>query len=169
MPQYIKEASESDIQSKSAQTKTPQKVTSSNNSTKAILLLLFCAGITLLGDAIYENFQINTKKDTNHLELLSQDHFVSRDMYELDKSGKIPSSFFHLKNIKWSYYDTDLQKQIPEKSLPFKTSPDGDYDLEVDAFSSPQKTGKIVILQMSLIDDRTKNKIFELSRNYEIK
>ena len=97
-----------------------------------------------------------------------ENHFVSRDLHEMYRKGQIPKHFFNLKSIKWSYYDSELKTQIPEEVLPFKASSTGAYNLEIDAFSSPKKTSKIAVLQMNLIEVKTGNKIWELSRNYEI-
>lgn len=132
---------------------------------KWILFLLLLTGIGLLSESVYQKFVPSVEQ----IEMQSQSHFVSRDLYAMYKKGQIPKYFFQLKNIKWSYYDEDLRTEIPEGSIPFKTSIRGAYNLEIDAFSSPQKSSKIAVLQMSLIEIKSGNKIWELSRNYEIK
>ena len=135
------------------------------NPTKWILFILLITGIGLLSESLYQNFIPSVEQ----IEMHSQSHFVSRDFYRLYKKGEIPKYFFQLKNIKWSYHDDELKDQIPEESIPFKTSIGGLYNLEVDAFSSIQKNSKIAVLQMNLIEVKTGNKIWELSRNYEIR
>jgi hypothetical protein len=135
-----------------------------SSATRWIFFILLVAGIGLLSESLYQKFI----PSVDQIEMQSQSHFVSRDFYEMYKKGQVPKYFFQLRNIKWSYYDEELKSQIPQESLPFKTSTGGAYNLEVDAFSSPQKTSKIAVLQMSLIEVKTGNKVWELSRNYEI-
>jgi hypothetical protein len=141
-----------------------QDATNSPQTTKWILFLLLLTGVGLLSESLYEKFI----PSVTQIEMQSQSHFVSRDLYEMYKKGEIPKYFFQLKNIKWSYYDEELKKQIPMESIPFKTSMAGAYNLEIDAFSSSKKTSKIAVLQMNLIEVKSGNKIWELSRNYEI-
>ncbi len=75
---------------------------------------------------------------------------------------------FQLKNIKWSYHDKELKTQIPTETFPFKTTLGGQYNLDIDAFSSKKESSKIVILQLNLIEIKSGDKVWELSRNYEI-
>lgn len=135
-----------------------------SHPTKWIFFLLLIAGIGFLSESLYQNFVPSIEQ----IEMNSQSHFVSRDLYQMYKKGQVPKYFFQLKKIKWSYYDEELKLQIPEESIPFKTVLNGLYSLEVDAFSSPQDDSKIAILQMSLIEIQSGNKVWELSRNYEI-
>ncbi len=132
---------------------------------KWILFTFLIAGIGLLSESIYESFM----PSVDQIEMQSLNHFVSKDLYETYKEGLIPKSFFQLREITWSYYDDDLKMKIPPESIPFKTSAGGLYKLEVDAFSSQKEDTKIAILQMNLIEIKSGNKVWELSRNYEIK
>jgi hypothetical protein len=136
-----------------------------NETIKWMLLLVFLAGAGLISESIYENFF----PSVNQIEMGSKNHFVSVDFYELYKQGKIPKFFFQIKKIKWNYIDQSLKDEIPELSLPFKEKPYGLYNLEVEAFSSSHEKIKIAVLQMSLIEIKSGNKIWELSRSYEIK
>ena len=131
---------------------------------KWFFFILLVAGIALLSESLYER----STPPVVQMEMQSQSHFVSRDLYDLYKKGQIPKFFFNLRSIKWSYYDDELRKQIPEEVLPFKATSNGAYNLEVDAFSSQKTNSKIAILQMNLIEIKSGNKIWELSRNYEI-
>lgn len=138
---------------------------SQSQAIKWILFTFLIAGLGLLSESIYEKFI----PSVDQIEMQSQNHFVSKDLYEMYKKGQIPKSFFQLKDIKWSYYDETLKTQIPPESIPFKTSVGGIYKLEVDAFSTPSNNMKIAIIQMNLIEIKSGNKVWELSRNYEVK
>ncbi len=138
--------------------------TKKSRLTKWILFILLVTGIGLLSESFYQN----SVPSIQQIEMQSQSHFVSRDFHQLNKKGQIPKYFFQIRNIKWSYHDQDLKKDIPEESIPFRATASGLYNLEIDAFSSQQKTSKIAVIQMNLIDIKTGNKIWELSRNYEI-
>lgn len=139
----------------------------SSQPTRWILFILLITGVGLFSEALYQK----SIPLIDHIDLRSKTptHFVTRDLSTLSNTGKLPKYFFQLKNIKWSYYDEELKQQIPVESLPFKTTSNGLYNLEVDAFSSSQKTPKVTIIQMSLIEIKSGNKVWELSRNYEIK
>ena len=149
---------------KQSQQKPPGLNKQKPGLTNWILFLLLVTGVGLLAESFYQN----SVPSVQHTEMQSQRHFVSRDLHQLYKKGQIPKYFFQLKNIKWSYHDEDLRKDIPEESIPFKATASGLYNLEIDAFSSQQKTSKIAVIQMNLIEVKTGNKIWELSRNYEI-
>lgn len=169
--QKIKEPEASSQNPYSSSLNTKSKLETSGSGTsqsqpiKWILFTFLIAGLGLLSESVYEKFIPSVEQ----IEMQSQNHFVSKDLYEMYKKGQIPKSFFQLKDIKWSYYDETLKTQIPPESIPFKTSVGGVYKLEIDAFSAPRDDMKIAIIQMNLIEIKTGNKVWELSRNYEVK
>jgi hypothetical protein len=129
-----------------------------------VWFILLLAGVGLFSESLFQKFMLPEIQ----VEMTSKGNQVNRDFHQLYLDGKIPNFFFRLKSINWTYYDKELKVQIPNDSLPFKTSPNGSYDLNIDAFSSSQENIKNAILQLNVIDLKSGNKIFELSRNYEI-
>lgn len=131
-----------------------------------ILAIAFCAGIGIL---IQSHLGIDTVPNSEqNLDVNSSSHFVSQDFFTLNKEKKLPIVFGDLKNINLTYHDTNLKKIIPKDAIPFKTHKSGRYKLDIEAFSAPDDKSTIIVLQMNVIDTKTGNKIFELSRNYEV-
>lgn len=141
-----------------------------NKLVKLLLLICFIVGLGFVATPLFnEQIAVKSKGSVNNIDLSSTNHFVSQDFISLYKAGKIPKSFLDLKSIDISYRDEQLKSLIPTQSLPFKTSKKGRYKLEVEAFSAPDEKFKVVVLQLNLFDTKNGNKIFELSRNYEVK
>ena len=95
-------------------------------------------------------------------------HFVTRDFITLRQSKSLPHYFGKLSRMTISYHDQDLKLVIPKDVLPFQVHPQERYHLEAEAFSAPEGNKKVVILQINIFESKTKNKVYELARNYEI-
>jgi hypothetical protein len=94
---------------------------------------------------------------------------IEVDFNQLIKTGSLPRYLNSLRKIDWIYHDLSLKSLIPIESLPFRTSPQGNYKVEIDVFSADSSKSRTVILQMNFTEIVTGNKIFEISRNYEFK
>lgn len=142
------------------------------NFKTTILSLVFLMGIGLL---IYSSRQdVKQTKipeiQVTELEqaLESNSHFVAVDFKFLYHQKHLPKAFLDLHQVKVIYQEDALKAVVPPQAIPFKTYPTGKHDLEIEVFSAPTKEHKIVVLQMNLIHRQSGNKIFELSRNYEV-
>lgn len=141
-----------------------------NKLVKSLLVICFLVGLGfVVGPFLSEQNPNEEGKSTNNIDLSSSSHFVSQDFVSLYKAGKIPNSFLDLNSINIIYRDEQLKKLIPTQALPFRTTSKGRYKLEIEAFSAPDEKFKVVVLQLNLFDSKSGNKIFELSRNYEVK
>lgn len=131
-----------------------------------ILIVAFITGVYLLIAPSSQNKNSVLKKES--LELGSNANFVTQDFVNLFKQNKLPPQFWDLNKIEFLYHDPELQKLVPPTSLPFRTKNDGKFKLEVETFSAPDENKKIIVLQLNVLDLKSKNKVYELSRNYEV-
>ena len=86
---------------------------------------------------------------------------------ELLKKQAIPGSLLSLNQVFWQNHSTNKKtKNISSLlSTHFPISKDGKYLLQIDCFNSGDTN---LILQMSFFDKKTKNKVFEISRDYSL-
>lgn len=100
----------------------------------------------------------------------SIEYSIDTDLIQLKHEGKA-GTFNNLKKVYLS--DHRVQKHNIDWSKIFSNhfteSPDSNHTLQIDLFDSiNEKTNKedLLIVQFSLIEDSTKNKIWEMSRTY---
>jgi hypothetical protein len=86
---------------------------------------------------------------------------------ELLKKQNIPTSLLSLNQVFWQ--DHRVNKKTKDISSLFSThfpiSKDGKYLLQIDCFDSDSTQ---LIIQMSFFEQKTKNKVFEISRDYPV-
>lgn len=127
--------------------------------------------LNLLSSSSFNENQSMSKKGAGKKSLqvdqFLERHPVTEDFLILISNQHLPAELYSLREIQWNYYDPELEKLIPKSSIPFKTSDSGDFKLIIDAFSAPQKKSRISILQLNIVEIKSGNKIWELSRSYE--
>lgn len=117
-------------------------------------------------------------KDKNLMSHMAGNIFFSRphprslqekivtDLELLKKEG-IPTTLLSLNQVFWQ--DHRVNKKTKDISSIFSThfpiSKDGKYLLQVDCFDSDNAH---LIVQMSFFEQKTKNKVFEISRDYPL-
>jgi hypothetical protein len=94
------------------------------------------------------------------------------DIKDLQSKKNLPPEIQNINEVYISDHrlkKTDLNWVEITKHF-FHRKPKGTYDLQIEAFDAPdsekKETSSIFILQLSLFDKTTKNKIWELSRSY---
>ncbi len=98
---------------------------------------------------------------------------IQLDINKLTKNGHLPKAIFELEKV----YILDQRKgkaQLNGKDLSsrvFKPNSNGNFELQIEIFdtqdSDPNSTANFPIVQFSLFDKKSKNKIWELSRQYK--
>lgn len=142
-----------------------------NQFAPIFFILIFGLGVgVILKSYFYETHNNEEKKQTQILmsQLETSKNFVTEDFKRLYKENKLPEFFLKLKKITWAYREADLKDLIPENSVPFRPINSGLYNLEIEAFSAPSEKTRVIVLQFNLFEIKSGNKVFELSRNYEI-
>ena len=99
---------------------------------------------------------------------------ISQDLKKLQENNQFPSAFSEIRQVFLSdhrFKKTELNwKRLSQLYFPQKA--DGKFDLQIEIFDSELEAMKnpedsMVILQMSLFDFQSKNKIMEISRSYK--
>ena len=92
--------------------------------------------------------------------------YISRDLAQSYKDGSLPPQWGLIQKIK--YRDlSEANKQIIQKDeLAIPTQPAGQYELEIETLDVSDDQKPKIILQMSLFDMRSNNKIWELGKTY---
>ena len=101
---------------------------------------------------------------------------VSQDLKKLQEDSQLPPVFSEIRQVFLSDHrlkKTDLNwKKLSQLYFPQKN--DGKYDLQIEVFDSDtevttEKSPKdtLVVMQISLFDVRSKNKVSEISRSYK--
>jgi len=146
-----------------------------------IVILIFAALVGVI--SYYAEELLSPNAPSFKKETLA--YAVNEDLEKLRKSGEIPFGQDDLQRI----YILDqrkaaLQNIIPAIKHQFTQNKNGKYLLQIEIFSdnnagkdskptttlqtssADQKEESLVIIQLSLFDAKTKNKIWELSRAY---
>lgn len=100
---------------------------------------------------------------------------ISKDLKKLRENQQFPPSLSDLKQV----FISDHRFEKTELNWPklshlyFPQKLDGKYDLQIEVFDSEADEtlvaeDALIILQMSLFDAKSKNKILEISRSYKI-
>lgn len=94
--------------------------------------------------------------------------FISEDLHSLSLDKRLPKEWQSLRNVVVQINDPALSQWVEKINLPLKRNPAGTTRAEVSImrWSDSPKYG--VLVQIELFDIRTKNKVFELNRNYHI-
>lgn len=92
------------------------------------------------------------------------------DFKALYRDQKLPQAWVMVKGVVFFPTNPSLKKWVPQLRPPIKINPQGEYILEVTLISHKAEAGHAqVIFQHNLIDDKTQDTIWELSRTYNLK
>lgn len=98
---------------------------------------------------------------------------IYQDLKELQSAHELPKELHQVREVFFS--DHRLEKKninwIELSKIFFSRTPEGAYDLQIEAFDAPdeeKKSPNLSIFQFSLFDN-SKNKIWEMSRTYSFK
>lgn len=102
----------------------------------------------------------------------SSEELIYQDFKELNSKNNLPPELQQVSEVFFS--DHRIQKMninwLELSKLFFPQKPEGKYELQIEAFDATDDDVKekkdLSIFQFSLFDKKTKNKIWELSRNY---
>lgn len=91
---------------------------------------------------------------------------IDDDFAELQRSGQLPKEWTSIATIELRM-SSQLAKTLLGKERPgFKRVKDGSSSLELEVMDLPDEENPGVIIQASLFDIKSKNKIFEIGRTY---
>ncbi|MBX2988822.1 MAG: hypothetical protein KF802_13105 [Bdellovibrionaceae bacterium] len=94
--------------------------------------------------------------------------FISEDLSQNDQQGLLPKEWRSIHSVNYSF-ENERQKQLLNiNNIRIPKNPQGQYQLDVDVIDVPDEENPSIILQMSLSDLKSKNKIWELGRFYSL-
>lgn len=98
---------------------------------------------------------------------------IDQDFKKLASSNLLPNEISRIKTVYFSDHRSNpVQINWNELSMQhFPQRPQGKFDFQIEAFDSDSNEknsseGEVIILQFSLFDSESKNKVWELSRSY---
>lgn len=96
--------------------------------------------------------------------------FVSRDLQELRDQGQLPKEWAEIQHVAYEI-NTPFQKELlgDRKIQSIPESPGGRYKLEIQFVDVPDEENPAIILQLSMIEMESGNKVWELGRTYDLK
>lgn len=140
---------------------------------KALVLFLFAA---FVGIASYLIDEMGVNLPTRPLDPVTES--IKKDFAEIQTTKEFPPEFQQVHKVYVSDHRTKKVAidwpQISTHHFPQKT--DGLYDLQIEVFDDGSVTmengqvsgNSIMILQFSLMDLKSRNKILEISRSYKL-
>lgn len=99
---------------------------------------------------------------------LSFSQMVSEDIEFLRLKGRIPKQWDEIQYVAYNFHSEFQQNLINGEKLNIADSPSGKNRLEIEFIDVPDQDNPSVILQMSLFELTTQNKIWELGRTYSL-
>lgn len=135
-----------------------------------LLGLLFLVGAGFLAwTALNENSTLLSPSKEAPKNLSFSD-FVSADLSSLRSQGQLPKEWADIQHVSYLMH-TAFQKELVgnQKFKAIPENPSGRYKLEIEFIDVPDDAEPGLILQMSMMDIQTNNKVWELGRTYPLR
>jgi len=138
-------------------------------------LIMVAAGIlaylTIQDQATLKNIK-GAIKDKNQVECVQLTpaeqliQLIDDDFSNLEQEGQLPKQWKSIATVEYRL-SSELARAILGKAKPgIQRVKNGTHYLEVEVLDLPDETNPGIILQASLFDIKSKNKIFEIGRTY---
>lgn len=128
------------------------------------LLLLVAAGALVW-------FALNPEKDLavfKPSKPLTFSAFVSEDLAHMRKKNLLPAPWASIQYVTYNY-NSDFQRElINNEKIKIKDGPAGRYRLEIEFIDVPDDENPALILQYSLFELASNNKVWELGKTYSL-
>lgn len=137
---------------------------------KIIGALIICAAGFIAISTLKNDEQIKAKLcDTKQLTPAQQlSQLIENDFHDLSKSGQLPNDWKSIATIEIKM-NSQLAKAILGKERPrIQRIKDGKSFLELEFMDIPDDENPGIIVQASLFNIKSKNKIFEIGRTYNM-
>lgn len=142
---------------------------------KVVGLILIALSTLGIGSMIHKEWFTTVSITTNReqeasappVELNPIALHILQDIKTLDEKGYLSKQWKNIAEVEYKY-NSELQKSIlPEKFLDTLRHPKGHYRMEVEIIDLPNPEKTTLILQMSLLNIKTGNKVSEIGRTYD--
>jgi hypothetical protein len=91
---------------------------------------------------------------------------IADDFEQLEKNGQLPKQWKEIATIEYNMHSTLASALLGSERPRLQRIKDGKYFLEVEVIDMPDEVNPGIILQTSLFDIKSKNKIYEIGRTY---
>ncbi|NUN05209.1 MAG: hypothetical protein HUU57_05550 [Bdellovibrio sp.] len=138
--------------------------------TKILGALIVVAAVVITGLALHdEGLLLFRSKDTECVQKTPAQQLVSlieNDFHTLSQNKELPAAWSSIEKVEVRM-NSILAKALLGSLLPaFNHVPDGKNSLELEVVDLPDEVNPGIIIQASLFDIKSKNKIFEIGRTY---
>lgn len=112
----------------------------------------------------YEEYRLRTDKSDESPFART----ISTDLLKLMKENQIPKAWSKIKTVRYNFNSESSKKLLMNTGLSIvKKNKKGSFHLEIEFIEVPDDKEPTVILQFSLFNLKSKNKIWELGRTYQ--
>ncbi|WP_413558388.1 hypothetical protein [Bdellovibrio sp. HCB209] len=135
-------------------------------------LVILAAGVLaflIVQDGPTRTFARKSKSSENCVQLTPAQQLVkliNDDIDQLRKEGKLPKQWEAIATIEYKIRSDLARTLLGSEKLTLQRVKEGNHYLEVEVLDLPDDKDPGIILQMSLKEIKSKNKIFEVGRTY---
>ncbi|UYL09947.1 hypothetical protein B9G69_005075 [Bdellovibrio sp. SKB1291214] len=135
-------------------------------------LVILTAGVLaflIVQDGPTGNFIRKSTSSENCVQLTPAQQLVkliNDDIDNLKREGQLPQQWNSIATIEYKVRSELARTLLGSEKLTLQRVKEGAFFLEVEVLDMPDEIDPGIILQMSLKDIKTKNKIFEIGRTY---
>lgn len=127
--------------------------------------LLFIASQFFNGKDLF-NFNLGDTQTVTHRQSFSDT--VGEDLEIMHQKKLLPKEWDQVQYATYIFESPTAQQLVNTKSVVNKFNPNGNLRLELLFMDLPDEENPSVILQMSIFDIASQNKVWELGKNYSI-
>ena len=91
---------------------------------------------------------------------------IDDDFNQLKKDNQLPKEWNEIATVEYNMHSTLASALLGSQRPRMQRIKDGKYFLEVEVIDMPDEVNPGIILQTSLFDIKSKNKIYEIGRTY---
>jgi hypothetical protein len=124
----------------------------------------FIAGLALKDDLIIPEKPIEAHRQQTPAEQTVL--MIDRDFHQLGIDKQLPEAWLGIKTVEYKMGSFLAKSLLGDLRPHFPQNKEGNGHLEVEVLDLPDETNPGFILQVSLFDLKSKNKIFEVGRSY---
>lgn len=139
--------------------------------TKTLGFLIVAAAGFIAGLALKDDLMLPEKATTSaiHHQLTPAELtvlMIDKDFHQLGLDKQLPEAWMNIKTVEYKMGSFLAKSLLGELRPHFPQKQDGNGHLEVEVLDLPDESNPGFILQVSLFDLKSKNKIFEVGRSY---
>jgi hypothetical protein len=101
-------------------------------------------------------------------EFVSEDLELLRKVDEKRKEKIIPEAWNSIQSVSYNFHNDFQKKLMNDQKLKIPESLSGTHKLEIEFIDVPDDESPSIILQMSMVEIASNNKVWELGRTYNL-